>query len=116
MMPKGTARPRHGRQVDHQAIIDAAEARAVVAAAADCDGELVLAAEIDRVDDIPDIGTAGNHQRMLVDHAVVEPARRFIIGVAASEHRTALARCKAVDGFRIHGLFLLRRVAAGRGC
>ena len=69
----------HRRQVDNQAVVHATKAGPVVAAAPDGDGEAVVAPEIDRGDHVGNVGAAGNGQRPLVDHAVVERAC-FLVG------------------------------------
>ena len=85
--PNGAGRrvdpyPFHHRQVDDQPVVDAAEARAVVAAAADGDEKAVVAAEIDRCDHVGNIDALRDQQRPLVDHAVIERARLVIVRVA----------------------------------
>ena len=86
------ADPAHRRQVDHQAVVDATEPGAVVAAAADGDGQAVLAPEVHRRDDVGDVGAAGDQPRPEVDHAVVERARRVEAGIAGGEHVAAQGR------------------------
>ena len=65
----------------------AAEAGAVVAAAADGEEQAVVAAEVHRRDDVGDVDAARDQPRPLVDHAVVERARRVVVGVAAVTSR-----------------------------
>src|ERR1700722_3008226 len=67
--------PPHRRQVDDQAVIDAAQTGTIVPAAANGDGELVAPPEIHRRDDIGDVGASGDEQWPLVDHGVVEFTR-----------------------------------------
>ena len=62
----------HCRQVNDQAVIHAAEARPVVAAAADGDAQALVAAKIHRRDDIGGIGAAHDEPRAFVDHGVIE--------------------------------------------
>ncbi len=52
----------HHRQVDDEAIVDAAKSGAVMAAAADGDGKLVGATEIHCCNDVGGIDAAGDHQ------------------------------------------------------
>ena len=92
----------HRRQVDDQAVFDAAETRTIVAAAANGDRELVVAAEIHGRDDIADIRASGDEQRAFVDHRVVEPSRLFIFRMVASDNRAAKTLCECGDGFVIH--------------
>ena len=77
--------PLHHRQIDDQAVVDAAEARPVVAAAADGDEQLVVAAEIHRGHHVGDVRAARDEQRPLVDHAVVKLARLIIVRVVAPD-------------------------------
>ena len=77
------------RQVDDQAVVHTAKARSVVAAAPDGDGEAVVASEIDRSHHIGDVGAAGNGQRPLVDHAVVEGACVLVGWVRRLDELTA---------------------------
>ena len=67
----------------------AAKAGSVVAAAADGDGQAVVAPEIDRGDHVGDVGAAGDQQRPLVDHAVVERARLLVAWVLRLDELTA---------------------------
>ncbi len=69
----------HQRQIDDEAVVDAAKARAVVAAAANRDQEALLAAEVDGRDHIRRVDTAGDQARPLVDHPVVDSARVFVV-------------------------------------
>ena len=62
----------HAREVDHQAIVTGAQARAIVPATAHRQRQLVLAGEVDRGDDVGDIDAAGDQRGSLVDHAVVD--------------------------------------------
>src|ERR1700722_12996411 len=50
----------HCRQVDDQAVVDAAETWTVVSAAANSDRKLIVPAEIHRSDHVSDIGASGN--------------------------------------------------------
>ena len=63
----------------------AAKAGPVVTAAADCDGKLVVAAEVHRGDHVGDVGTARDHERPLVDHAVIELAAFIVLGMIATD-------------------------------
>src|SRR5208283_6125706 len=81
--------PLHRRKVDHQAVIDAAETRTVVAAAANGDRELVVPPEIDRGGHVGDVGASSDEQRPLVDHGVVELSRFLVFRMVAPDNRTA---------------------------
>ena len=92
----------HRRQVDDQAVVDAAETRAIVAAAANGDRELVVPAEIDRGDHVGDVGASGDEQRPLVDHGVVELSRLFVFRMVAPDNRPAKTLGKFGNDFVVH--------------
>ena len=50
----------HRGQVDHEPVVDAAEAGSVVPAAADGHTKIVFASEVDRGDDVGDVRAAGD--------------------------------------------------------
>ena len=79
----------HRREVDHEPIIAAAEARAVVAAATHRNKKVVVPAEIHRRDDVGDIEAPRNEQRALVDHGIVELPRVFVGRIAALDQGAA---------------------------
>ena len=68
------------RSMTH-AVVDAAEAGAVVAAAADGDRQVVLARERDRLGDVLRTRAARDQRRSLVEHRVVELARFVVAGI-----------------------------------
>ena len=68
----------HVREVNHQPAIIHREPRDVVAAAAHRDAQFRLTPEIDRADDIGDIGAADDDRGMAVDHRVVDMTRLFV--------------------------------------
>src|SRR5688500_2285268 len=89
-------------EIDHQTIITAAEAGAVVSAAADCNDEFVITAAVDGGDDLRDVATTRDESRVLVDHAVVECACVFVAGAAlvdqlAAERLLQVGNAGAVD-------------------
>ena len=92
----------HHRQIDDQAIIDAAETRTIVAAAANGDRKLVVPAEIHGRDDIGDIRASRDHQRPLVDHGVIELARLFVFRMVAPDGLTTQTLRKTIEGFVNH--------------
>ena len=104
----------HRRQVDDQAVIDAAKTRTIVAAAANGDRELVVAAEIHRRDDISDVRASGDEQRPLVDHGVVEFSRLIVFRMVAPDNRAAKALRELSNGFVVHGVPPYRRSADDR--
>ena len=79
----------HRREVDHQPVVDGAQAGAVVAAAADGDGDAVLAGEVDGGDDVGHVGAADDERRMAVDHRVVDHAGVVVAGVAGLDQLAA---------------------------
>ena len=72
----------HCREVDHQAVVAAAEAGAVMAAAADREQEAVLAREGHGGDHVGDVQSSHDHEGPLVDHAVVEGAGVVVARIA----------------------------------
>ena len=64
----------HQGQVQHEAVVADPQARAVVAAAAHGQQQVVVAGEVDGGHHIGDIRAAGDQTRVLVDHAVVDPS------------------------------------------
>ncbi len=81
----------HHRQVDHQAVVAAAQAGAVVAAAPDGDEQALVAAEVHRGDDVGDVHAARDQARPLVDHAVVQRAGVIVVGVTWTDESSAKA-------------------------
>ena len=79
----------HARQVDHQAAVAAAQASAVVPAGADRRQHVVRDAELYRRNHVGHVHAVGDQRRLLVDHAVVELARRVIVRVARLEQLAA---------------------------
>ena len=77
---------------------------------------LVVAPEIHRRDHVGDIDTAGDQQRPLVDHAVVEFAGIVIVGVAALDERAAQALTQFGLGFVTHDVLLISRNHLGLTC
>ena len=94
----------HRRQVDDQAVIDAAETRTIVAAAANGDRELVVAAEIDGRDDIADIRASSDEQRAFVDHGVVEFSCLFVFRMVAPDNRAAKTLSEFSNDFVVHNV------------
>ena len=92
------------REVDHQPVVDAAEAAAVVPSGADGDVEAVLAAERDCSDDVLDVGAARDQGRALVDHSVVERPNLVVVRVIGSRD-TAVQLClEGVDALTVQHL------------
>ena len=76
----------HARQVDDEAVVDAAQAAAIVAAAADGDVEALLASEPHRGDHVRDITTLDDHRWAFVDHRVVQRTSVVVAAVASHEN------------------------------
>ena len=71
----------HLREIDHEPVVDRAQAAAVVAAAAHRDPEAVLDAVAQRRGDVRLVGAVGDRSGPLVDHPVVEGARLVVVSV-----------------------------------
>jgi hypothetical protein len=72
----------HAREVDDEPVVDAAQARAVVSAAADRQRQALAARVPDGGDHVGRVGTAGDQRRPAIDHRVVERATLVVVGVA----------------------------------
>src|SRR2546430_9576520 len=72
----------HAREVDHHTTIAGPQSGAAVPAPAHGQGELMLTSEIDGADDIGDIYASGDESRPLIDHAIVDLPRLFVLGIA----------------------------------
>ena len=81
----------HHREVDHQSVVAAAKAWAVVAAAADGDEQALVAAEVHRGDDVGDVHAARDQARPLVDHAVVKSTGGIVVGITWTDESSAKA-------------------------
>jgi hypothetical protein len=84
------------RQVDHEPAVDAREAGAVVAAAADRELEAALAPEAHCCDDVVDVRDACDQRGPLVDHGVVELARLVVAGVVRPDEGASQSCGEAV--------------------
>ena len=73
-------------EVEHDAVVDDAEAAAVVAAAAHGEQQVVLACERDRRLDVGDALTVRDQRRAPVDHRVEHRARLVVAGVLRADH------------------------------
>src|SRR5436190_14108868 len=87
----------HRREVDHETVVDAAEAAAVVAAAADGDPQAALARERDRGGDIAFVDAVRDRCRPLVDHGVVEGAGLVVPGVLTIDDATLYRSAETFD-------------------
>ncbi len=70
-----------GREIDDQAIVADAEPAGIVAAAADRNAQLILAAETYRGHDVRHIGALGDQPRLAADHRIVNLPRVLITRV-----------------------------------
>ena len=96
----------HGRQIDDQAVVADRAAGDLVAAAADAGDGAMVAGDSDRLDDVGDVGAAGDHGRVAVDQPVPHPSGFVIAGVVAVDDLAAQggAQCVAhrLFGRRCH--------------
>ena len=92
----------HRRKIDRQPVVDAAESRTVVAAAADRDWHRLLAAEVHGGDDVGRVGAPGDQQGSLVNHAVVELPRLLVARVAPRHQRAVKALAESGDCLAVH--------------
>jgi hypothetical protein len=84
----------HHREVDHQSVVATAMAWAIVAASTDGDKQALVAAEVDRGDDVGDVYAARNQARPLVDHAVVKSAGGIVVSITWTDESSAKALLK----------------------
>jgi len=79
----------HCRQIDHEPVVDAPEAAAVVTAAAHRDAKSTVSRELDRCRDIRLVRAVRDRRRILVDHRVEEGARLVVV-LFALQHDPSL--------------------------
>jgi hypothetical protein len=79
----------HAREVDDHAVVDRAEPRDAVGAAADGQIEVVLTGEVDRRDDVARVRRPDHGSRPAVDHRVVDLAGVLVARVVRGEHLTS---------------------------
>ena len=103
----------HGRQINDQTVFHAAEARAVMATAADGNAQALVAAKIHRRNDIGDIGAAHDEPRPLVDHGVIEFAGSIIVRVVGANDWSAHRRRKCSNVLIAHCTAPPRRLMTG---
>jgi hypothetical protein len=72
----------HLRQVKDQPAVDTAEARPVMAAAANGDGDAIVASKIDGGNHVGHVDTARDGERPFVDHSVIQGACLVIAWIA----------------------------------
>ena len=88
----------HRREVDDEAVVAGAQARAVVPAAADGQLDVLLRAEPDRGHHVGHVVAAGDQRGAAIDHAVVDGAGDVVVAVAGPQQRAAQ------DGLEVFGL------------
>jgi hypothetical protein len=81
-------RTAHLREVDHQAAVVDCVAGDVVAAALDRDEQVLLAREVDGVDDIGRAAALHDQRRSTVDQPVPDRARVVVAWIAGSQDRS----------------------------
>ena len=101
------------RQIDHQAFVAHAQAATVVAAAAHCEQQLLLAGEIDAAHHVGHVAAIDDQAGHAIDHRVVDLARVVVVGVARLHHAPAQLGSKFLDEFWIQHDGSPVRVASG---
>jgi hypothetical protein len=71
----------HRREIDDQAIIAHAKTTGIVAATTHGNEYVVIAGEMDRSDDVGDIGAPHDQAGMPVNHAIIDLAHRLVAGI-----------------------------------
>ena len=69
------------RQINHQSVVRNAKAGGIMASASDGNWQPAVAAEINAVDHVRDIGASRDHARLLLDHRVVNLAGVVVLGI-----------------------------------
>ena len=87
----------HQREVDHEAVVADGIARDVVSASSDRDEQVVLARELDGLDDIFGRRAAGDQRGPAIDHGVPDLAHLVVARVAGKKHVPPEVRFELVD-------------------
>src|SRR5207248_7901083 len=95
----------HQRQINHQSVVAAAQAWAIVAASANGDKQPVLPTKIHRGYHIGDVDTLSNQPRPLIDHAVIEAAHFVIARIVRLDHCAAHGSHERFDSLAGHARF-----------
>ena len=90
--------PFHRREVDDETVIDGPETGSVVTATSNGDGQSIRSSECDRRHDVRHVAAARDQARVPVDHAVVDPTGRVVLGVAGADDLATKRRSESVDG------------------
>ena len=88
----------HRREVDDEAVIHGTHAGGAVPATSDGDRETVRSTKTDRRHDVRDVAALHDHPRVAVDHAVVDPASRVVVGIARADDPSAERPAQSLDG------------------
>jgi hypothetical protein len=91
----------HLREVDHQAAVVDCVAGNVVAAALDRDEQVLLAREVDGVDDIGCAAALHDQRRSTVDQTVPDRARLVVARIAGSQNRSPHTFRECLGRFRV---------------
>jgi hypothetical protein len=88
----------HEREIDQQSAVDRRTARNIVPSAFDRDLEIVVACQIDGVDDVGDVATTGDERRPFVDQPVVHAPGVVIASIGLLEQLAAESCCEIGNG------------------
>ena len=99
-------------EIDHDAVVARAEARAVVPAAAYGDQQIPLAGEGDDLRDVGSVGAARDQRGVAVDHRVVDGPRVVVVAVARLDQTAAEPASSSRALMRV---VMPRRYEPGRG-
>ena len=91
----------HHRQIDHEPVVTAAQARSVVAATTNGHQHVLVPREVNSGDDVGCVDAACDQARPLVDHAVVQGAHSVVVGIGRLNQSSAkilLKRCNRLFG------------------
>ena len=92
----------HGRQIDHQPVVDTGKPGPIVRAGADRDGQCTIAAEIDGRDNVGCVGAARDKLWALIDHRVVKLAGVVVVRIALLNDGPTQRRCETGNGLVFH--------------
>src|SRR5262245_26855664 len=95
----------HRREIDHEAVVAAAETGTVVATTPNREEQALVSREVHRRDDIGRIDTPRDQTGPLVDHAVIKGAHGIVIGIGGTDHSSAKTFFECRSGLVTHGCF-----------
>ena len=96
------ADPSHPGEVDHDAAVARAEARDAVSAPADREVQPVLARRVHRRDDVACVLGSHDHERLPIDHRVVDAPRVLVALVVRRDHVAPHLLAERVHRQRAH--------------